>query len=284
MTKYFDNLERFIGFYFFTKLNIPDRDLREYLFTYQEKVCRIGGGCGEIFRDFYTKTGIKFRTQLYHIEEFEYFFKNSYFQPKGFDEAFPYLVSTFDALAGKTFSQKLSSHYLEFRNTYHFGNRLSKTSQIDISPLASKNLFFASRGLPDKVRDTGRVLFDITKIFCEELAYTQYDSPSIDFSRIEYHKKSRFDGKELPITPDIAICTSGSTQDDISAPKSRSLIDYKKDIAYKLIHNLESSTNFSFLSDNSNKKKLEFLIQKNNPSLNRYIFNMLEAAFVDKYL
>jgi hypothetical protein len=98
---------------------------------------------------------------------------------------------------------KLSAHYLNFRSRMHFGltslHRQPET--LTWNPLASPSLLKAARGLPWSVKNSGRVLFDVTREMCEELAYIPYGKPTPDYWKLPYHRSSRFDGKLVPLKP-----------------------------------------------------------------------------------
>lgn len=168
----------------------------------------LDGGCGEVYRDFYhhefpprfmsergTKQRIREMLDGYALPLFD--------GPHIVDEAFQQIVSGVEGLPGTTISQKLDAHYLNFRNRFHFMSAMvgRPTHLLNLHPMMSTHLLRAARGLPAAVRSSGRVLFDVTRELCEELAYLPYDTQGPDFSAIPYHTPSRFDREPLTLEP-----------------------------------------------------------------------------------
>lgn len=284
-----DNLEKFISRYFFTKLYIPFFDLSEYLAGFQEKTCFFGGGSAEVFRDCYQKYSMIFGSDFFDRDLCETFFKKTYWLSRGFSNAFPYILSTFYELPGETVSQKLLSHFTEFRNVYHFGNKSNKLNRVSLDPLTSLHLYFASRGLPDSVRDSGRIFFDITRQFVEEMAYTQYDSPSLDYSKLSYHKKSRYDGSFFSVEPDKSICLSASSHKKFAyrnvTVSDQDLFTWTVCLLHRLVENVTNSSNFLLRGDNTLSGKIDFYVKRRNShAITKCITSVLEALLVEKYL
>lgn len=168
---------------------------------------QMDGGCGELYRDFYQTRFPKAQLGGYSREAVEEMLcQTGYWKslwPHHMERIKAPYLETFEKLPGRTLSAKLDSHYLNFRNRFHFG--VGITTPIDhygIHPLLAPSLLRAARGLPPREKATGRVVFDATRELCEELAYLPYDKPwAEDFARSPYHSPSRFDGAALDLEP-----------------------------------------------------------------------------------
>lgn len=106
------------------------------------------------------------------------------------------LENTFLQLETTDTAQAFISHYLNFRAKYHFGNKIHRDNKIDLHPLQSENLLELSRRVSSEVLFSGRIIFDVTRHLCEELAYHEYDTDNnFIFDTIDYHKPSQYDNK-----------------------------------------------------------------------------------------
>lgn len=276
ITNFEENLERFFSHYFFNRFYFPDFHLCDVLYTSQEREYLIGGLGGEIYRDFYRKIGFKLPQGSYTPQELCQFFQQTTQIEDDivFKSAFSLAESTFEKLGGETFSDKLNSHYLEFRNVYHFGARLNKLNKLDVSPLLSEELYIASRILPDEIRDSGRVLFDITKRLCEEMAYCQYDTFSEDYSKIKFHKKSKYDGIVIPLKPNLDIYKDESDAKLLIAAKVN-LFEKKREALTSLIEKLNQINNKHFLVTDKFIRRMKFLLDKKSRLIDKYLISLL---------
>lgn len=178
---------------------------------YDTPFIRMMGGTGEMYRDYYQRF-FRINSGSHRGEHLEDVLRarcGGIFGDLWFDAYFPHFRRTFERMPGDSISQKLDSHYLNFRNRFHFGLRPTRDgAPFTVSPAASNSLLKAAKCLPDSERATGRVLFDVTKALCEELAYYPYDKPpEFDFTDSRYHRPSRFDGSTLDLPPAVEDLT-----------------------------------------------------------------------------
>ncbi|WP_444924289.1 hypothetical protein ACJJH9_03225 [Microbulbifer sp. DLAB2-AF] len=174
---------------------------------------RMMGGCGEVYRDYYQNFFGHNLSEHDYINVLDSALLNRSLIKDGnlsYDVSRESFFETFEKLPGVSFSEKLDSHYFVFRNRFHFGSNNSTVSKdVNISPILVPSLFAASRLLPRKEKRTSRILFDITKELCEELAYCEYDKPNdFDLINSQYHKKSKYDGHLIPIDPAPELLTN----------------------------------------------------------------------------
>lgn len=123
----------------------------------------------------------------------------------------PHFVETFLNLPGQTIGHKLDAHYLNFRNRFHFGSRISTPGALlAINPALSGYALRAARSLPSEEKATGRVLFDVIRAMDERLAYLPFDKPqSSAVLTSAYHRHSRFDREELRLESGLDLLGNG---------------------------------------------------------------------------
>ncbi|MEQ6247497.1 hypothetical protein ABMC89_01260 [Sulfitobacter sp. HNIBRBA3233] len=85
--------------------------------------------------------------------------------------------NTFRALSSDGARQALISHHVNFRNKYHFGNKLQPGDKKDFMPMQSETLLDLSRRVPDAILDGGHILSDLVHYYSPELAQHEYDKP-----------------------------------------------------------------------------------------------------------
>lgn len=109
------------------------------------------------------------------------------------EEALDKVVTTFDALPGRTMGEKIDSHYVNFRCRLHFGARpLIPEMMSSINLAMSPSLLRAYRGLPAQDRAMGRVLFDVMSVFDADLPYFELEVPfSEKIFDSPFHRSSR---------------------------------------------------------------------------------------------
>ena len=230
------NIDRFRSLTYGAAYHFPS-SVRRTHFKIPESPClSLGGGCGELYRSFYQRNAFDKRNMMqgYTPDTLKEMLQSSGFWRRIYSEHHleaiidPY-AETFDSLKGDTLWRKLDDHYLNFRNRIHFGSGLGFTSVIGWNPLASTSLLQASWGLPIEVRDTGRVMFDITRYLCDDLAHTAYDTPSRDFSVLPYHLKGKNDGRTFSVEPArelIRPLTASSSYPAVSPPVAPDFDDF----------------------------------------------------------
>ncbi|MBU8540905.1 hypothetical protein, partial [Falsiroseomonas tokyonensis] len=176
------------------------------------------------------------------------------------DEASEVFTDAFDRLEGKTIGGKLDSHYLEYRNRFHFGLSGTQKSGIIIwHPLASPSLLRAARGLPAEVKSTGRVVFDVTRELCEIAAYLPYDTPARDWSTVPYHQPGRYDGVSFSLQPAPELLTKAHSRNASgSAPRRPSV---REDVDRGKLISTEIIRHFSYLR-NSNSAVSDLMTDK----------------------
>lgn len=195
---------------------------------FNKPVVRMMGGCGETYRDYYQPSFLPNGDMAYDgkniinlIEEkSNHALKDFYFE-----NSKNKFIETFNSLPGYTVGDKLDSHYLRFRNRFHFGANLSRNSlSFNISPIFSPYLIKATRGLPSEEKSTGRVLFDVTKELCEELPYIHYDKPfEFNFRDSVYHKRSPLDGAQISVAPAPELLQGIIKKPRVSRPKAEKI-------------------------------------------------------------
>lgn len=113
------------------------------------------------------------------------------------------LLETFNRLPGDTLGHKIDSHFLSFRNRYHFGQKQSMPeSMFGISIANSPSLLAAYRGLPAAERAAGRVPYDVMRTFDDKLPHYPFDKPlNPEIFSSHYHKKSMVESLDLALVP-----------------------------------------------------------------------------------
>lgn len=118
------------------------------------------------------------------------------------------IVETIMAMPGETLGHKIDSHFLNFRNRYHFAQKTSSAeAMFPLSLANSPSLITAYRGLPAAERQSGRVPFDLMSIFDEKLPYYPFDKPlDPQIFKSDYHRKSLVEdiSLDLPPHPELA--------------------------------------------------------------------------------
>ncbi len=144
----------------------------------------LGGGSGEVYRSFY---GTAVRKVLAcsqgetadDLAMLKKWIASAAENSKADTDLLkPALEDTFTHLAGHGVSQAFASHYLNFRNKYHFGNKLQRAFKTDFMPLQSRTLLNLSRRVPAEILDHGHILSDLTEQFSADLARFEYDKPN----------------------------------------------------------------------------------------------------------
>lgn len=283
-------IKRFISHYFFTKSNLPNFYLNEEISSYAFNTALIGGYCGEVYRDFYSETGfpIDNNESSFDCRKLLDFFKKDFKYPDDFSFVENNVINTFNALPGNSYQQKMRQHYCEFRNTYHFGTRYSRTNQIDFAPILSKSLYLASTCLPFNIRRTGRVLYDVTCCLCDELAHCKYGKYSLpsqyNYAKLPYHKRSPFDTKSfINIDPckSIIITKRHLLDSYLEQLNTLTIADYRKNLLQSSLDELNRvGLNKRFINNNINSK-ISYIVKKNSSnSIDRYISAFLKILFV----
>lgn len=278
-SNFLENLERYFSHYFFNKINLPDIYLKENIGLSRDLITLVGGYCGEVYYDFYQGIGLSLPNNKFDINDFlEFINRNQAFLSSERLNLASDLRKTFENLNGETWSQKLASHYLNFRNCFHFGSRINLAHQLDLSPLVSRYLFKASRCLPDNIRDSSRIVFDITNAFNEEIAHSQYEKYTYDYSKLAYHKRSKYDGLILPLTPDLNLIKENNSVLPNIATKN--LQQQKMEFLKELLEiNKKEGFDLRFYQE-AHKQKIEYFIKKKSQNIDKYITAILMSLFV----
>lgn len=209
----------------------------------EQRNIRMSGGCGEIYRSFYTNIMSARERRISSRRDLRTYFARNILHAAVSNQIYEQLVEAyvaqFEYFGAETLANYYDRHYEEFRNRMHFGLASiphDEFSDITWMPLISPSLLRAARGLPDEVRVTGRVCFDVTKALCEELAYVKYDRAQPNYETIPYHRSSRFDGKTIELKSGIGAWKERSfphemreafiDQNKIDPITVRSQIDY----------------------------------------------------------
>ena len=195
-------------------------------YLHASPVVRIGGACGEIYRDAFPGiTGGFDKDDPADVELATRFFEklggNVVDAGTAAALARDNAISLCD-LPGVTLQDKKSSHHLMFRSRFHFSNRLLyPNNHLSFGPLFSPSLLRAVRGLPPAERRSGRAMFDITRTLCERLAWFPFARPVDRNDRQSpYHKPSRFDGAVLDLPDGLALLEAARAKSR-AAPRHR---------------------------------------------------------------
>ncbi len=240
----------------------------------------MNGGCGELYREFYQKAfPPEFSSSPYTREGVsrmlrEHGYWSSICQSH-FDRTAPRYLETFDSLPGRTISEKLDSHYLNFRNRFHFGASATlPIARHDIHPMASPSLLAAARGLPASEKATGRVLFDVTRALCEELPYLAYDNPwTTDFTLSPYHVPSRYDGKTIEVVPARDLSRPAPRTTRVEKPRAEpfDFRDYSSARAMALLKELQCGGGpFAYLANEALERRLRWAYEKHKRCLSTW--------------
>lgn len=155
---------------------------------------RMLGGGGELYREYwrpmlFNTADSSVVSSSDYLSKLLYEFKDKRFGNEFFPHYIDSLLETFQHLPGEKVGHKLDSHYLNFRNRFHFGQKQSIPESMCILNVATTpSLLEASRSLPLNEQITGRVLFDVIRCFDDKLAYFEFDSPTNEqIFRSRYH-------------------------------------------------------------------------------------------------
>jgi hypothetical protein len=264
------------------------RDSRPF---YDPDILMLTGGAGELLRAHYQVHGLQtddFTTPyssggLIALLEAK---RGTLLSPEQFAVAADLYRETFDGLQGDTVWRRLDSHYLSFRNRFHFGapSAVRPRSVKEWHPIVSPALIKASLVLPSEVRATGRVLFDVTRELCEELAYCRHGKQPMDYSKARYHKPSPLDGTIIEVDPDPEMAKPPPTAEP--ATPSSPPIDFIALMGARTEDNLSriaQSALAEFAGERS-IRSVAWLRQKQSPNLQRMfsltdgIVNYLDVA------
>lgn len=148
----------------------------------ESQTIRIGGGAGEIYRDFWNKIINKSSSNEFTAVINELLETESSRLAKFTDEERQNILSYIKNSLTSEISNNnsfvaLSEHYLKFRNRSHFGMRHFTTfnDAIYVFPLLSPSLFKATLVLTETERESGRLMFDIIEQLQPELNRFEYD-------------------------------------------------------------------------------------------------------------
>ncbi|WP_421297214.1 DUF6270 domain-containing protein [Aeromonas sp. 604015] len=148
----------------------------------ESQTIRIGGGAGEIYRDFWNKIINRSSSSYFTAVVNELLETESSRLNKFTDEERQSMVSYIKntltlEISNKNSFAALSEHYLKFRNRSHFGMRHFTTfnDAVYVFPLLSPSLFKAALVLNETDRENGRLMFDIIERLQPELNRFEYD-------------------------------------------------------------------------------------------------------------
>lgn len=132
------------------------------------KTIRIGGGAGEIYRDFWNKIVNKSSAvELSSVIETLLMNEDGRLDKLSVsdkEELYLYVKESLSSeISNNNCFSALSEHYLKFRNRSHFGMRHFTTfnDALYIFPLLSPSLFRASLLLDEQQRESGKLMYDI---------------------------------------------------------------------------------------------------------------------------
>lgn len=143
---------------------------------------RLIGGCGELYRGFYHRRFLT--SQLDGRPSADHIFSRlrQGVHREAYSEQllqpFKELLNESLVAGGGTMSDALSTHYMEFRHRLHIGYAglwNSWLNPLTLNPLASANLYIASRILGRREREEGRLIHDAIYALGGELAHLEYE-------------------------------------------------------------------------------------------------------------
>jgi hypothetical protein len=192
-----DALRQWRSYYMgmYHKMSLPSWSIRGA----RQRSIRLTGGCGEIYRSFWSRWLSRVLAQAKPDKTIEALFERLLpgypATHRGVTAAV--FAESILSLPGETAVEKLDNHYLFFRNRMHFGMRAQRiqVGRLSWLPLVSPALLLASRKLPWDHRRTGKVLFDVLDRLAPELNFFKYEGdPWPD----EFFASSRWNGARKP--------------------------------------------------------------------------------------
>src|SRR5699024_3676911 len=167
----------------------------------------------------------------------------------------------------------------------HFGLVASRMSSSKAAwhPLASPSLLRAANGLPQEVRGTGRVIFDLTRELCPELAYFNYDFGRPKFHKVPFHFPHCYDDtppESPPAAPEVR--DQGKRASGVPRPSTEpfNATEYVRKCLPNLLKSLEGS-DLAFLSTSAARSKLDWLSRTGREQgLNRWFAKYEWAAIL----
>ena len=129
---------------------------------------RLGGGCAEICRDFWSSDGLL--ANIGTQERFNRICRPGLSQSKR-NAAFESVWRVLRSMPGDTAEAKVRTHYRLFRSRFHFGMPAFNAwyGYVPFAPIQSPALLNASRLLDENSREKGRVIHDVTELIMPEL-------------------------------------------------------------------------------------------------------------------
>lgn len=230
---------------------------------------RMLGGGGELYRDYwrpmlFQDSDVSLIASDGNVEAMLRSRVRGSVAQKHFPRYLPDLLETFELLPGGTLNEKLDAHYLNFRNRFHFGMKQTVPESMESINIAmSSSLLRAARGLPEKERASGRVLFDVIRVLDEKLAYLPFDKP-LDPAIFDsvYHSPGRFDGEDLRVDPRPDLVTDVKDLRKFHRPviPSAAPLDFRNLLDSEIGHSLDVlSGNGSIFGDVLDKEFSEFI-------------------------
>ncbi|KZL93678.1 hypothetical protein [Clostridium magnum] len=203
---------------------------------------RFSGGCGEIYRTFWSKIYRNKVDGANSIEELVIRLTNSFSRsavaayPNAQNRLNELLVNEISELPGTTPMDKFESHYVYFRNRYHFGMRAYECFHDCLMwfPLMSKSLFKASRSLTFEEKYNSKLMLELTERMQPILIWIDYASKPASNNKTLYNisiSDIRFKGCKVLLDSNI---------DDWNAINLRNK---------EILQNLREKMNSKFYSD-----------------------------------
>jgi hypothetical protein len=128
----------------------------------------LNGGCGEVYRDMWAEQGLL--DEIRNQNRFDSLCRPG-LRPDLRDMAFRSVWNAIMSLPGDTEAAKLRSHYMFFRNRFHFGVPAVNEwhGYVPFSAMQSRALLSASGLLDPASRTRGRAIYDVTERVLPEL-------------------------------------------------------------------------------------------------------------------
>lgn len=166
----------------------------------------------------------------------------------------------FRSMPGETLKEKMRSHYLNFRNRFHFGNpTASRGSRINLTPLMQTSFLDAAEALRRSNRDFRHMLHDLFMMLDDRLALFPFDEeakafgPEFLLPGAEKKRKALLEElRDLNCAYDPVSLSSNYPEPEVTPRENRIFLERKMQQAAERVrdHGIYRSVNFDgYLAD-----------------------------------